>query len=108
MIEDTQSWLRKAKGDMTSAEILHDSLQFDTSCYHSQQAAEKYLKAILCELGNALTKTHDLDRLVDIIETSGVAIPDYLKIQTTSVNQYATLTRYPVMMLYQAIQVKRC
>jgi HEPN domain-containing protein len=36
----------------------------DPACFHCQQAAEKYLKALLQELGLAIPFTHDLDRLL--------------------------------------------
>jgi HEPN domain-containing protein len=32
-------------------------------CFHCQQCAEKYLKALLQELGIAITRTHDLEAL---------------------------------------------
>jgi HEPN domain-containing protein len=47
-----------AKGD----ESFHDQL-----CFHCQQAAEKYLKALLQELGLTVPRTHMLRDLVDLI-----------------------------------------
>jgi HEPN domain-containing protein len=35
----------------------------DGVCFHSQQAAEKYLKALLVERGLAFPRTHNLDDL---------------------------------------------
>lgn len=32
-------------------------------CYHAQQASEKYLKAVLNEIGAAIKSTHDLKDL---------------------------------------------
>ena len=42
-------WLYKADLDIRSAEalLLQDAPLFFPSCFHSQQAAEKYLKAYL-------------------------------------------------------------
>ena len=40
----------------------------DAVCFHCQQCAEKYLKALLQELGQPIAKTHDLQRLfVDVL-----------------------------------------
>lgn len=38
---------------------LHDGV-----CFHCQQCAEKYLKALLEELGLSIPKTHDLEPLL--------------------------------------------
>jgi HEPN domain-containing protein len=37
----------------------------DQRCFHCQQAAEKYLKAILEEIGLPIEKTHELDDLLN-------------------------------------------
>ena len=36
----------------------------DVVCFHGQQCAEKYLKALMEELGLVIPKTHDLERLL--------------------------------------------
>jgi HEPN domain-containing protein len=36
---------------------------YDGVCFHCQQCAEKYLKALLQESGLAITRTHDLEAL---------------------------------------------
>jgi HEPN domain-containing protein len=59
--------MRKAEDDYRAAEKLAwgpDSLN-DQVCFHCQQSAEKYLKALLEELGVAVPKTHDLEDLLD-------------------------------------------
>jgi HEPN domain-containing protein len=57
----------KAEGDyrfadlaLTGAKAFHDHVAF-----HCQQAAEKYLKAILNELGHFIPKTRNLETLLD-------------------------------------------
>jgi HEPN domain-containing protein len=37
---------------------------FDTVCFHAQQCAEKYLKALLLQAGSEPPKTHDLRLLL--------------------------------------------
>jgi HEPN domain-containing protein len=39
----------------------------DGICYHSQQCAEKYLKARLVEAGGKFPKTHDLTTLLQLV-----------------------------------------
>jgi HEPN domain-containing protein len=41
---------------------LHDSV-----CFHCQQPAEKYLKAILEELGRSVPRTHNLDDVLSLL-----------------------------------------
>ena len=60
-------WVEKAEGDYKAAVILkrqRKEPQYDTVCYHSQQSAEKYLKAYLVKQGVAPQRTHDLRDLL--------------------------------------------
>lgn len=46
------------------------TIGFPSVCrFHCQQSAEKYLKALLEELGAAIPKTHDLEDLADLLLT---------------------------------------
>ena len=55
----TREWVRKAEDDVQVARIAADKGRrlYDGIGFHCQQAAEKYLKALLQELG--------IDRFVD-------------------------------------------
>ena len=65
----TREWIRKAEDDFRAAEILAARNQpfHDQVCFHGQQSAEKYLKALLDELGVAFSKTHDLEDLLGLL-----------------------------------------
>jgi HEPN domain-containing protein len=39
----------------------------DQVCFHCQQSAEKYLKALLEELGLSISRTHDLEDLLVLL-----------------------------------------
>ena len=64
----TEQWLRKASDDRIAALDLAkgrgDRLA-DIVCFHCQQSAEKYIKAVLTQNAMAFPKTHDLRELVD-------------------------------------------
>jgi HEPN domain-containing protein len=60
-------------------------------CFHAQQCAEKYLKALLVHLGAAFPKTHDLR--LDLIP-SAIA-PDLRREQVIPLNRYVIEGRYP-------------
>jgi HEPN domain-containing protein len=67
MRKTTREWVRKAEDDYRlAAEIALLRRPFnDQLCFHCQQAAEKFLKALLEELGLAVAKNHDLELLLD-------------------------------------------
>src|SRR5262245_41565900 len=66
MKKTTRAWVRKAEDDYRVVVLLaHGSEPFhDQVCFHCQQSAEKYLKAILEELGLPIPKVHNLDDLL--------------------------------------------
>lgn len=50
---EAQWWLNTAEGDLTGARVLLDAGRFNLAAFHSQQAAEKALKAVLSARGKA-------------------------------------------------------
>ena len=65
----TREWVRKAENDWRVVQIvLVDSRLFrDTLCFHCQQSAEKYLRALLQESGAPVPRTHNLESLLDLL-----------------------------------------
>jgi HEPN domain-containing protein len=66
----------------------------DLVCFHCQQAAEKYLKALLQDLGVAIPKTHELEQLLDML------LPHHPKLASLrralqALNRYSVEYRYP-------------
>lgn len=61
-----ERWLEKADDDLTLARraVAGKKKIAWAACFHSQQSAEKYLKAFLVAHKIAPEKTHDLVRLV--------------------------------------------
>jgi HEPN domain-containing protein len=93
----TIEWVEKAEGDfITAARELHarKAPNFDAACFHAQQMAEKYLKAILQEHANPITKTHSL---ADLLALCMRIDPSYQVIQTdlNILEGYAVQFRYP-------------
>ena len=69
MHELTAEWVAKAEGDFATAgrEVrARKRPNYDSACFHSQQMAEKYLKALLQEKGIAFPKTHNLIALLEL------------------------------------------
>lgn len=66
----TTEWVLKAEGDFATAgrEIRARKMpNYDAVCFHCQQCAEKYLKAILQENEKRIPKTHNLLELLALI-----------------------------------------
>ena len=61
----SREWLDFAHMDLSSAEFLlgMHPLPVEIICYHCEQAAEKFLKAVLIYYGEEAPKTHDLVQL---------------------------------------------
>lgn len=55
-------WTRKAEHDlgMANLALTHQQEFTDAICFHCQQAAEKYLKAVLVQSQIIFKKTHSL------------------------------------------------
>lgn len=68
MNQETEEWVEKAEGDwgtMIRESMVTEGANLDAVCFHAQQCAEKYLKALLVENGIAFKKTHDLVKLLN-------------------------------------------
>ena len=61
-------WLKYALDDLHSAEALIKEKIYNTVCFHSQQAVEKLLKALIASYGRPIPRTHNLSRLNKICE----------------------------------------
>jgi HEPN domain-containing protein len=91
-----QQWVERAEEDLITAEYtltLEENCPFSTVCFHSQQCAEKYLKALLVWLDVNFPRTHDLMELLPRVPAEaglGLQIADL-----GSLNRYAVETRYP-------------
>lgn len=70
--QQVASWVKKAEDDFRSAEYLSsmdEDTPFEVICFHAQQCAEKYIKALLLWLKIDFPKTHDLMILIRLIPT---------------------------------------
>jgi len=63
----TREWVEKAEGDFTIAgrELRAGKAPiYDAVCFHAQQCAEKYIKAILQEHDQRILKTHHFSFMI--------------------------------------------
>jgi HEPN domain-containing protein len=66
----------------------------DEVCFHSQQCAEKYLKALLEELGQTVPRTYVLENLISMLVTHHAELRS-LNVGAKFLTRFAVETRYP-------------
>ena len=94
--DETRQWLRHARDDLTSAEVLintHPPL-LRVALFHCQQAVEKVMKAFLVWHERPFVKTHNLvplsDQCVNLDQTLDAILAPSLKL-----SKFAVSLRYP-------------
>ncbi len=91
-----RQWLRHAEEDLLVAQELmeRDRLSYNPVGFHAQQAAEKFLKALLTRHGLAFPKTHSIRIL---LELALPVLPDlYDRLQHAhTLTPYGVEIRYP-------------
>ena len=96
VISLVRQWVEKAEEDLRTAEhtlTLEDDCPYGTVCFHAQQCAEKYLKALLTLHAVPFPKIHDLLELLPLVPKAlalGIWESD-----VAEVNRYAIEGRYP-------------
>jgi len=89
----TRGWLEKARSDMAAVDALITADSYDTACFHTQQAAEKFLKAFLTYFAIAFPSTHNLAKLVDLAATVDASLRE-LTATVEPLTPYAVEMRY--------------
>jgi len=96
VIAVTGEWVTKAEGDLHAAVYLlepREEQPTEAVCFHAQQCAEKYVKALLVFRSTDFPKTHDLEKLTALLP---VALRPRLTIEEQRrFIGYATAARYP-------------
>ena len=90
------AWVRRAEEDFTLARAALRRKQplASGACFHAQQCAEKYRKALLISRGAEFPRTHDLLLLNNLCSANGILLeiePRHLNTLT----DFAVRTRYP-------------
>jgi HEPN domain-containing protein len=87
--------LSKARTDKLVLDKLADDSEIadDAIGFHAQQAVEKLLKAVLANRQVEYPRVHDIDRLVDLLETHDGSLPPQAR-QLDELTPWATQLRY--------------
>ena len=91
--DEAVKWLGQARKDLNAAGILAAS-EPSRSVFHSQQAAEKSLKALLSFYNVSFRRTHDLDELGEQCVAIAPALAPAVA-EVVDLTDYAVDFRYP-------------
>lgn len=95
-INNPRAWVEKAEEDFTLARsALRRKKPLITGvCFHAQQRAEKYMKALLVSKKAGFPMTHDLLLLNNLCSEAGILLEIHPKLLNT-LSDFAVRTRYP-------------
>lgn len=93
MKKQTENWLKVAKYELRTAEVLFEQELYLKSVEHCHAALEKLLKGIISENGGEVQRIHDLLRLASeaLIENLQSDIKEILD----EINRCYMVSRYP-------------
>jgi len=76
-----EEWLSHAKSDLRLAHLAagDELVRREQVCFHAQQAAEKAIKAVLLSREIEFPLTHDIEQLLDIVESNDVTLPENIQ-----------------------------
>ena len=95
-MKEFEKWFKKAESDLLVIKnnLASNEIPFDACCFHSQQAAEKYLKAYLVSKQVNFPKTHDLQSLLNICIAINSSFNEIIE-PAIRLTDYAIAPRYP-------------
>ncbi|MBM4248690.1 MAG: HEPN domain-containing protein [Euryarchaeota archaeon] len=92
--DDAALWIGKAEQDWRVARKLDPATEPDAICFHCQQCAEKYLKALLVRARRRFPKTHDLGILLNLVAPGANHLRKHEN-DLSDLNPYSVIARYP-------------
>ena len=105
-----QAMLLFDKGSQDAAlvdEVLESTAIGDESVgFHCQQAAEKFLKALLSAAGVTFQRTHNLRQLMDLLSDAGQRLPPELE-DLDTLTPFGTTFRYDMLPMAHDFDRKR-
>jgi len=95
-VTDPLAWVQRAEEDYITARysLRHKTPPTYIICFHAQQCAEKYMKALLISRAAVFPKTHDLQILSDLCTHNGILVGTDPK-RLHELSEYGVKVRYP-------------
>jgi len=89
-----KGWVLKGDSDLANARrtVASDG-PYDTACFHAQQAAEKYFKAVMAAHGLDIPRTHDLEE-IQLLCAELIQDDCFRNLALEELSDYAVSVRY--------------
>ena len=103
--ETSRILLQKAEEDATAVREFAANPEIADSIigFHAQQAVEKWLKAVMAARGARHEPTHDIDRLLERLEATGVEL-SLDRDRLPELTQYAVPLRYDELLDVESLK----
>lgn len=103
-LKQYEIFFKKANTDLKAAQFLFEKfengdteLDLEIICFHLQQSAEKYLKAILSKNKIEFSRVHDLETLINLIEKESIST-NFNRQDLIDLTDFAVEGRYSVIL----------
>lgn len=105
-LKSVRDWILKAESDLKVAkdELATEEPATDAICFHSEQCAEKYLKAYLIFYRQEIPRTHNVAELIYRCAEVNVQFKILLNTDIPLLTSYAVVMRYPGEELFPPIK----
>ncbi len=94
MAERSADWMKQAKRDMEMAGKARESGYYEWTCFISQQAAEKAVKAVYQAKGGSALG-HGIGALLRGLKDEGLSIHEGIRKAAKNLDGYYIVSRYP-------------
>ncbi|HBI43733.1 MAG TPA: DNA-binding protein [Planctomycetales bacterium] len=94
--DDPREWIRRANSNLALSGTVLKDVDFADLCFDAQQAAEKSIKAVFIHRSETFPYTHDIEKLIRLLERNGLKVPKYVQ-AAKELTRFAHKTRYPGM-----------
>ena len=92
--DDPREWMNRANSNLARARARVPEAYLEDLCFDAQQAAEKALKAVMMSRGIDFPYTHDIARLLAVLQVDGLTLPESM-LSAARLTTYAVQARYP-------------
>lgn len=94
-VGSAQDWLRRARSSLSLSMVdKPPGVMLEDLCFHTQQAAEEAIKAVLCHSEIDFRPVHDLAESLTNLLSAGVDVAAEVR-EAVVLTQYSVTMRYP-------------
>jgi uncharacterized protein len=92
--DDPRAWINRARSNLISGRTRTPGVHLEDLCFQLQQAAKQAIKAVHIARNIEFPYTHDLDKLVKLLDDAGEIVPEAMR-KADKLSKFAVTLRYP-------------